>query len=66
MESPEVVGACDKACVTALQYANTQEAAAVAYKGDYKSFVMGFPYETIEDKAERQRLMADILTWIIE
>lgn len=66
VESPEVVGASDKACVTALQYANTQEAAAVAYKGDYNTFVMGFPYETIKDEAERQRLMSDILTWIMQ
>ena len=66
VESPEVVGASDKACVTALQYANTNKAAAVAYKGDYKTFVMGFPYETITDEQRRKSLMADILTWITE
>lgn len=66
VESPEVVRACDSGCINALQYANTQEAAAVAYKGDYSTFVMGFPYETITNGAEREKLMSDILTWIIK
>ena len=66
VESPEVVGASDKACVTALQYANTNKAAAVAYSGDYNTFVMGFPYETIEDADKRKSLMIEILTWITQ
>ena len=66
VESPEVVRACGSGAITALQYANTQESAAVAYTGDYNTFVMGFPYETIQDCQQRRKLMSDILTWITQ
>ena len=50
--------------ITALQYAGNNDSAAVAYRGDYATFVMGFPYETIVDDAERRALLAQILNWL--
>ena len=64
VESPEIVRPNKKGAFTALQYATTQESAAVAYKGDYSLFIMGFPYESITDASQREILMQDILNWI--
>jgi hypothetical protein len=49
--------------ITALCYAGGTDTAAAAYKGDYATFVMGFPYETILDATERQELLMEILNW---
>ena len=63
-ESPEVVLPSSENAITALQYAGNNDSAAVAYRGDYATFVMGFPYETIVDDAERRALLAQILNWL--
>ena len=64
VERPEVVSPNGKGAITALQYAGDKESAAIAYKGDYATFVMGFPYETILDTAERRALLSEILNWL--
>ena len=49
----------------AMRYAGGGEA-AVAYDGsDYKSFVMGFPYECISDAAVRRSIMKGILAFLV-
>lgn len=63
-ESPEVAIPSGDGAVTALQYAGSNDSAAVAYKGDYATFVMGFPYETIINEGERQSLLSQILNWL--
>ena len=63
-ESPEVITPSDNGAVIALQYAGSNDSAAVAYKGDYSTFVMGFPYETITDDSERRALLSQILNWL--
>ena len=48
----------------ALLYGNGT-AAAIAYPGnDYKSFVMGFPFECIKDEQARNKIMAAILNFV--
>ena len=64
VESPEVVVPCGNGAITALQYSGTKDSAAIAYRGDYATFVMGFPYETIVDETERRRLLEEILNWL--
>ncbi len=63
VEYPEVVTPSDTKTITALKYAGANDSAAVAYKGEYATFVMGFPYETIVDEAERRALLSAILNW---
>ena len=49
----------------AMIYATGQTSAAVAYDGaDYKSFVMGFPFECITDQRARNSLMSGILNFL--
>ena len=64
VESPEIITPRSKGAITALQYGTSRTSAAVAYKGEYSAFVMGFPYETILDKEERVALLNDILNWL--
>ena len=37
--------------------------AGVAYQGDYKTCIMGFPFESIRTEAERETLMEAILSF---
>ena len=34
-----------------------------AYQGDYKTFVLGFPFESIRTDSEREALMNAVLTF---
>lgn len=50
----------------AMQYADGGSA-AVAYDGqDYKCFTMGFPFECIKDKKQRQQIMSGILQFLLK
>ena len=64
VESPEVITPSGSGAITALQYEGSKRSAAIAYRGDYSIFVMGFPYETILDSKERRALLEEILNWI--
>ncbi len=54
-----------KPAFTALQYANGQDA-AVAYKGKYRSFTMGFPFECINNEQKRGAIMRGILNYLLK
>ena len=64
VESTDVVVAAGNGAITALQYAGSHDPAAVAYHGDYATFVMGFPYEIILNDIERRALLKEILNWL--
>lgn len=50
---------------TAMTYAGSGQSAAVAYRGtDYRTYVMGFPFESIRDAAKRATLMASVLHFL--
>lgn len=46
-----------------MRYQENNLSAGVAYQGDYKTCVLGFPFETIRTAAERNQLMKAILTF---
>lgn len=49
----------------ALIYGDTQQPAAIAYRGsDYRSFLLAFPFESIQGEAERNALMASALHFL--
>ena len=64
VESPEVVQPKGKGATTVMRYAAAGQSAAVAYSGAYRSFVAGFPFETIIDSEERDELMAAVLKYL--
>ncbi len=48
-----------------MTYANGNVSAAVAYQGnDYRTFVMGFPFESIKTEADRTAIMASVLQFL--
>lgn len=61
VESPDAIEpACDSA-YTVMRYPENNLSAAVAYRGTYKTFVMGIPFESIMDSIKREKLMAEII-----
>lgn len=50
-----------KDAVTAIRYVDGEKSAAVACKGRYSTFVMGFPFESIPSATDRANIMAKIL-----
>jgi hypothetical protein len=48
-----------------LRYADNGTVAAVAYKGDYRLWVMGFPFEVLLSPRKQQDLMLDVLNFLI-
>ena len=50
----------------AMQYADGSPA-AVAYDGnDYKTFVMGFPFECVNNRTLRQKIMTGLVKFLMK
>ena len=65
VESPGCVMPSGKDSHIAMRYATNNQSAAVAYNGeDYRSVVMGFPFEVILDAEQRHSLMRGILEFL--
>ena len=47
-----------------LTYNSGNQSAAIAYQGNYRTFVMGFPFESIEKETDRNAIMASILQFL--
>jgi hypothetical protein len=47
-----------------LMYSGNSKCAAIAYKGSYRVFAMGFPFESIESAGSRSKLMASIINFL--
>jgi hypothetical protein len=66
VESPEVVRPAGSGAYTAMRYRTTNQGAAIAYKGKYRTFVAGFPFETIIEREERDKMMSEVLNFLIK
>jgi len=64
-EAPDAIEPADKLSLTALRYSENNTSAAVMHRGEARSFVMGFPFETINSQAERDLLMKQILNFLL-
>lgn len=65
VESPGCIVPSGKGAYIAMRYTSNNQSAAVAYNGsDYRSFVMGFPFETILDAEQRNSLMKGVLDFL--
>ncbi|MGM9812060.1 MAG: xanthan lyase [Muribaculaceae bacterium] len=66
-ESPDGILPSSKKGVTAMKYADNNMGAAVATNfGNYKSVVVGFPFECIVDEAVRHKIMASVLNYLCD
>lgn len=64
VESPDALEPVGKDCYTVFRYTENNLSAGVAYRGDYRSCVLGFPFETIETGSQRNELMTKILRFM--
>lgn len=64
--SVDRIAACDGRSFAAMRYQD-RSTAGVAYDGtDYKSFVMGYPYECINNVRTRQQVMKGLLGFLLK
>lgn len=61
VEAPDAIEPAAKDAYTVMRYSESNLSAGVAYQGEYKTYIMGFPFETIRTACERDALMDAIL-----
>lgn len=63
VESPDAIEPAGKDAYTVMRYSENNLSAGVAYRGDYKACVLGFPFEAIRTDSEREALMNAVLAF---
>jgi hypothetical protein len=63
VESPDAIEPAGKGAYTILRYAENNLSAGTAYKGDYRTVVMGFPFEALRTAKERETMMLRVLNF---
>ena len=66
VESPDGIEPAEAKAATAMRYTQNGVSAAVAYQGIYRTFVCGFPFESITSAAQRNALMQQIMRFLVE
>lgn len=66
VESPDAIEPAGDNCYTVFRYTENNLSAGVAYSGDYRTCILGFPFEVIKDEAGRDNLMKSILSFIFQ
>ena len=64
VESPDAIEPSGEGSYTAFRYSENNMSAGVAFSGDYKVCVLGFPFEAIQEEADRDRLMLNVLDFM--
>lgn len=60
VEAPDAIEPVGKNAKVFLRYTNNAKSAGVVYDGDYQSIILGFPFETLKTKENRDELMSKI------
>jgi hypothetical protein len=63
VEAPDAIGP-EEGSKVILRYSENQFSAGIAHEGQYKTVVLGFPFETIISQTERDNLMEAILNFL--
>ena len=61
VESPDAIEPANKDAHTTFRYSENNLSAGVAYNGAYKTYILGFPFESVKTSDEREQLMKTIL-----
>jgi len=64
VEAPDAIEPAGKGAVCSFRYAENNASAGVAFKGDYNTLILGFPFETILSEKQRELLMKQILDFL--
>ncbi|MDD5583376.1 MAG: fibronectin type III domain-containing protein [Candidatus Marinimicrobia bacterium] len=65
-EAVDAIDPVDSLATTILRYGDNYYSAAIAYDGDYRHVVMGFPFETLLEEMDRNLLMEAVLTFLFK
>ena len=66
VEAPDGIEPADKSAFTAFRYGENNISAAVAYRGNYRSVVLGFPLETITGPGTLDQLVQQVMRFFEE
>jgi len=66
VEAPDAIEPAGKGAVCSFRYSENNTSAGVAFKGTYKTVILGFPFETIQNEKQRELLMSQILNFLIK
>jgi len=61
VEAPDAIEPFGDGAITAYRYDESNASAGTLFSGDYKTIILGFPFETIVDQEQRNELMNQIL-----
>ena len=60
MESPDGLNPEGQGAYTVFRYAENNISAGVAYQGDYKTVILGFPVETLDTQEQVDCLIGEV------
>lgn len=66
VESPDAIEPASPDAFTIMRYSENNLSAGTAYKGDYKTCILGIPFESLHTPAEREALMKGIMNFFDE
>lgn len=61
VERPDILRVTDDKAIQYCHYEGSDFCAGVVYKGQFKTCTLGFPFETIKEEDNRNRLMRNVL-----
>ncbi|GHT06422.1 hypothetical protein AGMMS49525_14680 [Bacteroidia bacterium] len=64
VESPDALEPATEDAYTVFRYSENNLSAGVAYSGSYKTCVLGFPFETVQEDSSRNELMHNVLEFL--
>jgi hypothetical protein len=62
-EAPDAIEPSGKGAVCSFRYGENNASAGVAFRGNYRAVLLGFPFETILSEVQRDQLMKQILNY---
>ena len=66
VEAPDALEPTDKKGMRLYRYSDTSMNAGVAYEGDQRILVLGFPFESIIGEQDRVRVMDGIMKFLVK
>ncbi len=63
VEAPDAIEPFGDGAISVLRFGENNASAGTVFNGDYKTVVLGFPFETIMDENGRAKLMGQILIY---
>ena len=63
VEAPDAIEPFGEGAVTAFRYGENNSSAGICFKGEYKTVVLGFPFETIIEKNQRIDFMKQLVNF---